>query len=262
MGDRMRIALLADIHGNAIALDAVLADVAILGGADAFWILGDLAALGPDPVGALERVAALPNARFVRGNTDRFLATGLQFDVTLEEVAADPSALRRTLDVTRSFAWTQGMVTAAGWLNWLAELPLEQRLTLPDGTRLLAVHAAPGEDDGHGVHPKLANAELRELVAGCEADLVCVGHTHTPLDVTVDGVRVVNPGSVSNPFPPDLRASYVVFEADTTGTQLRFRSVEYDREAVIAQLEAVRHPSADYLVRFMRGRNQPGWQKG
>jgi putative phosphoesterase len=258
----MRIALLADIHGNSIALDAVLADVAGQGGVDAFWVLGDLAALGPDPVGAVERVADLPNARFVRGNTDRFLTSGSQLGLTPEQVAADPSLLHRTLEVTRSFAWTQGMVTAAGWLDWLAELPLEQRLTLPDGTRLLGVHAAPGHDDGDGVHPLLTNAELRKVVAGCEADLVCVGHTHTPLDVTADGVRVVNPGSVSNPFPPDLRANYALLEAHEMGVELRRRRVDYDREAVIAQLEAVQHPAPDYLVRFMRGENQPEWKNG
>lgn len=258
----MRIALLADIHGNSIALDAVLTDVAAQGGVDAFWVLGDLAALGPDPVGVLERLAGLSNTRFVRGNTDRYLATGLQFDVTPEQLAADPAVLHRTLEVTRSFAWTQGMVTAAGWLDWLADLPLEQRQTLPDGTCLLAVHAAPGHDDGDGVHPKLTDAELQQLVAGCNADLVCVGHTHTPLDVTADGVRVVNPGSVSNPFPPDLRASYVLLEADKTGLELRHRRVEYDREAVIAQLEAIHHPSPDYLIRFMRGEIQPGWKNG
>lgn len=259
----MKIAVLADIHGNSLALDAVLADVAAQGGVDAYLVLGDLAALGPDPVGALERLAGLPHARFVRGNTDRYLASGLrgpEFDVTPEEVAADPSVLRRRLEVARSFAWTQGMLTAAGWLEWLADLPLEQRLTLPDGTRLLGVHAAPGSDDGDGVHPMLTAAKLQALVGGCEADLVCVGHTHTPLDVTAGSVRVVNPGSISNAFPPDLRASYVLLEAEASGVELHRRRVEYDRQAVIAQLEAVGHPAPSYLIRFMRGENRPAWE--
>jgi predicted phosphodiesterase len=46
----MRIALLSDIHGNEIGLNAVLADVTAQGGADAYWILGDLVALGPRPL--------------------------------------------------------------------------------------------------------------------------------------------------------------------------------------------------------------------
>ena len=48
----MRLALFSDIHGNPIALDAVLADIAAEGGVNAYWVLGDLAAIGYDPVGA------------------------------------------------------------------------------------------------------------------------------------------------------------------------------------------------------------------
>jgi hypothetical protein len=54
----------------------------------------------------------------------------------------------RLVEVAHGFAWTQGVITAAGWLNWLTALPLELRLELRDGTRLLAVHVAPGQDDG------------------------------------------------------------------------------------------------------------------
>ncbi|MBO0795826.1 MAG: metallophosphoesterase family protein, partial [Ktedonobacteraceae bacterium] len=72
----MRIAILSDIHGNPIALEAVLADIRAQGGVDAYWVLGDFSALGYDPVTPLQRVADLPNARFVRGNTDRYAVTG------------------------------------------------------------------------------------------------------------------------------------------------------------------------------------------
>jgi hypothetical protein len=51
--DPHRIAILADIHGNSIALDAALADIEAKGGVDAYWLLGDYAAIGFDPAGAL-----------------------------------------------------------------------------------------------------------------------------------------------------------------------------------------------------------------
>ncbi len=72
----MRLALLSDVHGNPIALDAVLGDIDARGGADGYWVLGDLVAQGYDPAGVLRRLTALPNARFVRGNTDRYTLTG------------------------------------------------------------------------------------------------------------------------------------------------------------------------------------------
>src|SRR5437588_1029891 len=72
----MRLAILSDIHGNPIALDAVLADIGSLGEVDAYWVLGDFTALGYDPVTPLEKISALPHASFTRGNTDRYVVTG------------------------------------------------------------------------------------------------------------------------------------------------------------------------------------------
>jgi predicted phosphodiesterase len=255
----MRIALLSDIHGNPIALDAVLADVAAEGGADAFWVLGDLAAIGYDPAAPIRSALELPNVRFGRGNTDRYLVTGERPGPTLEDARRDPDLLPRMVEMAHSFAWTQGYLTAAGWLSWLADLPLEQRLTLPDGTRLLGVHAAPGLDDGPGVHPGLTDADLGALLAAAEADLICVAHTHVPLDRSVAGGRVVNLGSVSNPLTADLRASYVLLDAAASGYRLRHRQVAYDLNAVIAAIRASRHPTAELIVRHFRGEIRSPW---
>jgi predicted phosphodiesterase len=256
----VRLALLSDIHGSLTALDAVLADVAVAGGVDAYWIVGDLAAIGPDPVAVLERLTALPNVRFTRGNTDRYVVTGERPPPRPAEVLADPDRLAAFGEVQATFAWTAGALAATGWLDWLAALPLEGRLTLLDGTRLLAVHAAPGTDDGTGVPPTATDEYLRDLVRGAEADLVVVGHTHWPSDRVVDGVRVVNLGSVSNPLPPDLRASYAILSADASAHRLEPRRVAYDHAAVIAALERVRHPGAEFIVRHQRGARQPPWQ--
>ena len=256
----MRIALLSDIHGNPIALDAVIEDVQAQGNVDAHWILGDLAAIGYDPVGALERLAGLPNVCFARGNTDRYVVTGERPNPTFAAVESDLRLLPLLVDVAQSFAWTQGAVAATGWLEWLAALPFEQRAVLPDGARLLGVHASPGSDE-RGVHPGLSDAELKSLFAGCAADLVCVGHTHWPMEIRVDGARVVNLGSVSNPLPPDLRASYVILEADDAGYRIQHRQVDYDRQAVIAAAQQVRHPVAGYIARYMLGQRRASWMQ-
>src|SRR5205807_9346955 len=110
--------------------------------------------------------------------------------------------------------------------------PLEVRLTLPDGTRVLGVHAAPGLDDGPGITPVLSDDELRVLLAPAEADLVIVGHTHVPLDRTIEQVRVFNLGSVSNPMRSRLEASYALLEADAAGYYVQLRYVEYDRQSL------------------------------
>lgn len=257
----MRIVLFSDIHGNSIALDAVLADVRARGTVDAYWILGDLVGLGPDPVGVMDRLYRLPDARFVIGNTDRYILTGKRPQPKQEAMEADPNLLPLALNIAESFAWTQGAITAAGWLEWLAKPPLEQRTILPDGTRLLGVHASPGTDTGTGIHPGLDQDEMRTLLSGCNADLICVGHTHWPLDIMVDKMRVINLGSISNPLPPDLRACYTILAVNQSGYQIEQHRVEYNYQAVIAAVERVRHPAAGYITRLMRGQHQPTWLK-
>jgi predicted phosphodiesterase len=245
-----RIAILTDIHGNSLALDAVLRDIESSGGVDKFWLLGDYAAIGSDPTGVLERLASLEQAVFIRGNTDRYLYDRSQPWPRQENPDAD-------VQVARSFAWTTGAIGTKGWLPWLEGLPLDFRAILPDGTKILAVHAAPGEDDGDGIHSRTQDRELEQIAQNAGCNLLLVGHTHSPFDRSISGLRIVNPGSVSNPFLPDLRAAYVLLQVSEDGCELAFHRVDYDREAVIAHAKAVNHPAWEYIASFMYGKEQP-----
>ena len=248
----MRMAIFSDIHGNPLALKAVLADIRRMGKVDAYWVLGDFAALGYDPVTPLEILAALPQTSFTRGNTDRYVTTE-DLPVKPEQVLRDPALLPEVIEATRSFSWTRGYLSATGWMDWLTSLPLEVRLTLPDGTRLLGVHASPGRDDGSGLLPTHNDAQLERRLEGCEADLVIAGHTHIPLDRQVGRIRAINLGSVSNPVTPSLGATYGLLDADEQGYRVQLRRVEYRREAVIRAIEHSRHPTPSFLIGFMRG---------
>ncbi|BCL79474.1 metallophosphoesterase [Ktedonobacteria bacterium brp13] len=257
----MRLALISDIHGNTIALDAVLADIREQGGVDGYWLLGDFSAMGYDPVGVVEKIASLPNAQFVQGNHDRYLLTGECPGPTIEQAQKHPELVPSLWMMATCLAWMQGQIRAGGWLDWYQQLPLELRLTLPDGTRLLGIHVAPSLNDGPGIIPLLSDDELRSMVATADADLIVVGHTHVPLDRTVDQIRVFNLGSVSNPMRSRLEATYALLEADETGHTVQLRYVPYDYEAVITQLHAVKHPATVFLSRFMHGEVVPPWAK-
>lgn len=257
----MRTAIMADIHGNAIALDAVLQDIEQHGGVDEYWVLGDIVALGPSPVEVLEHLSALSNVEYVRGNTERYVCTRDRPPPSLEQASADPALLQVLVEVAGTFAWTQGVVTHAGWFEWLSLLPLEMRSTLPDGTAVLGVHAAPGRDDGIGFRPGLTTLELAHILGKSDAGLVFTGHTHQTVDVTVQGTRVVNVGCVSNPLSPDLRANYVILEADSSGYRLEHRRVEYNHQVVIEAVQHLRHPGAGFIVEHMRGLRKPSDQK-
>jgi len=225
------------------------------------FVLGDFAALGYDPVTPLEKVTALSHARFTRGNTDRYVVTQ-DLPVQPEQALQDPALLPEVIEAVRSFSWTRGYVSAAGWLDWLMNLPLEVRLALPDGTRVLGVHASPGRDDGPGLQPKHSDDQLERRLAGCEADLVIVGHTHVPLDRQVGRRHVINLGSISNPVTPGLQATYVLLDANEHGYRVQLRRVDYDREAVIKAIEHARHPTPSFLIGFMRGGRVPASDPG
>ena len=250
--DLTRIALISDVHGNIVALDAVLEDCHDHN-VDRFWFLGDYVAIGPEPVAVLERINDLDHSRVIRGNTDRYVVTGEGPPPTLEAVRRDPSLLTIYTSIAESFAWTRGFITGAGWYEWMAGLPLELRAETPGGTRVLAVHASPGQDDGEGVHRGRSNQELRSLIAEADADIVFVGHTHEPMIRRIEDVYVVNLGSVGNPQTKDPRASYVLLDVSDSFVEFLHRRVDYDREEFIERVHRSRHPSAEYILSFQRG---------
>ena len=248
----MRIAAISDIHGNITALEAVLDDVLRSSGVDEYWFLGDLVAIGPSPVQVLETISALENVRCVRGNTDRYVA-GIRANWApwpafrpplskIQHITPRPALDRET------FAWTKDKLSRAGWLDWLANLPMEIRQTLPDGTRALCLHASPGRDDGPGLRYGLSDDEMRALLGECKADLVIGGHTHRPMDREVDGLRLINIGSVSNPPDGDYRASYVIIDAGAGGYTINHKRVEYDRREVLSALAKSGCPSANHII--------------
>ena len=266
----MRIAIFSDVHGNPIALDAVLADIRAQGGADEYLILGDLAVAGYDPTAALQRLSEIPNARFVRGNTEAWLTAG-EPAPTLRQLKEKPEEAAGEITLAVTVAWCHGHLAASGWLPWIAQLPVDVRLTLPDGMKLLASHAAPGKDGSEpdpprpALHPAQSEAEARAQIVGCNADIVCVGHTHAVLDRVVKDergrqVRILNCGAVSNPLPPDLRASYIMLEAaPSSELRVELHRVAYDIPAVLEALRAVGHPTAENLAENFHGKRIPPW---
>ncbi|MEZ4667922.1 MAG: metallophosphoesterase family protein [Anaerolineae bacterium] len=251
----MRLAILSDIHGNIVALDAVLADIASTGGVDAYWILGDLVDAGPAPVAVLERLHQLPSVQFIRGNTDRYVVTDSPNRFTHPH-----DAPRFDIEAAGSIGWTQGVVTQGGWFEWmlqLMELPTDLHLQLPDGTTVTGIHAAPGRDTGLGIHTALYEHELPLVIGDCTSDLIFGGHHHMFLDVTIGRQRIINVGSVSLHYPPDLRASYVILHAEENGHHVEHRLVDYDHALVIEQVRQLRHPAAAYIIPLLTGQARP-----
>jgi putative phosphoesterase len=223
----MRIAIVSDIHGNLPALEAVLADLEQVR-PDLVLHGGDLALGGPHPVEVVDRVRELGWAS-VLGNTD-------------EALAEEPEVLeKRSAFVAQAAARTREMLGAER-IAWLAGRPLEQRA---EGIAL--VHAVPGDCWAIVAHDA-SDDELRKAYGRLGVAIAVYGHLHHPYVRRLDGLTVVNSGSVSLSLDGDVRATYVVID----DRQVEHRRVAYDVERVATDMLAMGYPNAAKYSHWLR----------
>lgn len=249
----MRLGIIADIHGNDVALRAVLKDAERLE-VDRWWALGDLVLFGPRPAEVLARLRGQPGLSMLRGNTDRYVLTGEQPapHATAADAAGSVDLVERHAAMAAGIGWTRGVLDQAGLLSHLAVLPTQLRLQLPGGATVLGVHASPGADDGPGIEPGLADEQLRPLLTRCGADVVIGGHTHVVTDRLVDGIRALNPGSAGLPRTCGT-ASWILLEDDGQALAVTHRGVPFDVDAVVSDLRRRRHPNAEFVAALLTG---------
>jgi predicted phosphodiesterase len=250
---RMRLGVIADIHGNDVALRAVLDDAEHLH-IDRWWALGDLVLFGPRPVEVLDVLRGLPGIEMLRGNTDRYVLTGEQPapHATAADAVASLDLVQRYAAMAAGIGWTRGVLDQACALTALTTLPTQFRLQLPSGPNVLGVHASPLADDGPGIAPDVADEHLRDLLADCNADIVIGGHTHHITDRLVDGIRALNPGSVGLPKPAGT-ASWLLLEDSGDDLVVTQRTVPFDAAAVVEDLQRRRHPNTEFVASILTG---------
>lgn len=153
-------------------------------------------------------------------------------------------------------------------MSVLAALPGQLRLSLPDGTRVLGVHASPGADDGLGIDPDISDEQLSRLLTGCAADVVIGGHTHMTADRRAGGIRALNPGSTGMPRRPG-EANWLLLEfsdglehpdqpagAAVASMNTEHRTAPFDVDAVARDLRARLHPNAEFLEAVLTGKRK------
>jgi predicted phosphodiesterase len=229
----MRIAVLADIHGNLPALDAALADIDAAG-VDAIVLNGDIAT-GPMPAETLDRLAALGDrAIWVRGNADRELVSVWDGDGLSRDL---PEPARRPTEYGAS------MLTRAH-RDRLADLPLSVVLDLDGFGPVRFCHATTRSD----TEIVLVDSRVDRFRAGfadCAEDLVVLGHTHMPFDRLADRRRFVNPGSLGMPY--GLTGAHWALLA---GGEVRLKRSAYDLEAAarLMRSAAPGYPDLDEFI--------------
>ena len=244
----MPTALISDIHGNAEALKAVLADIEAKG-VTRIVCLGDIIGYGPEPLECVDLVSQ-KCLWSLMGNHD--------FGVLYEPTNFNPGAEAAAYWTREQFDSVQDQATKARRYEFLGKLrvrvvePLEQ-----GGRSILAVHGSPRRpvneyifpDDVVGSTEKMR--QIFEMIDG-----VCiVGHTHVPgvftsepdfyppdelgndatYHFTPGEKAVINVGSVGQPRDHDPRASYALLHPE--GVQ--FFRVPYDIDATAKRIKAI-----------------------
>jgi predicted phosphodiesterase len=245
-----RLAAISDIHGNLLALEAVLADIEAQGTPDAIWALGDLAAFCPWPSETLARLQALPDVAFLQGNTDRYLVTGRRPVFPIRSPADWTTMPAQLAGRDANFRWTVERLSYADY-EFLRDLPPRLEMEVPGYGRVVAVHATP-TDDETSLFPHTPDDECRSHLVGLDARLMLYGHTHRPVDRTVGSIRLVNDGSVGLPLDGDPHPAYALLDFEAGQCNVTICRVAYDREAVIAELERVEHPARAWVSQILR----------
>ena len=197
-----RVAALGDVHANAAALEAVLAQIRALGIVHGVCT-GDLVLRGPEPEACVARLALL-GWSCVRGNTDEKVVG------RPPHPASHPAASR-----VGSRSWTARRLSEAS-LMFLRELPHVARASL-GGFRVVVMHASPHDATRVLVDVDTPAVDLAQVAEDLGADCVVVGHTHRPFVRRVGRCVFVNPGSLGEADGADQRPAWAVLEAGPAG---------------------------------------------
>lgn len=221
------VAVLADVHGNLPALEAVVRDISRLE-PDRVIVNGDMVNRGPDGVAVMERLETL-GWPMTLGNHDHLMRLWADQDPSLPEGWYEAPIWRGT-------GWCAAALDHAGWLPRLANLPMTVRVE-PDGAqRMLVAHGSPRHyREGYGEH--LTDAAISEITQMHPADVLVGSHTHRPLERRWGRHLVLNSGSVGSPFNGDPRAQYLMLRLEEGRWRPEFRRVPYDRRAALAAFE-------------------------
>jgi len=230
----LRVAVVSDIHGNLVGLDACLADLQAQGGADVVVAAGDLCLDGPKPKKVLQRLEEV-GAKCVRGNTDRYISE----DLTEAVEGADDAQIK----------WTRNDL-GERWVSFLRELPFALRIG-EDDNQLLIVHANPKSDDEH-IWPDADDATLERFLADESATAIAFGHLHLPYARMWRGKLLVNVASAGLPKDGDPRACYAILTERNGGWQVKHRRVEFEVKKVATQLADCGIPGSAELIATLR----------
>lgn len=220
-----RLAVLADIHGNLPALEAVIKDMAQFK-VDHVVVAGDSVNVGPFSREVLQ-VISERNWAVIRGNNAFYV-----LDYQTPRMPAHWTAF--TLP-----PWLRDQL-GAKWINFLACLPDALSLRFADAAPIRVFHGIPDNPWG-AISPMSTPNDVECWLRDIPEDTIIGAHSHIPLERHIGPRHIFNPGSVGIPLDGDRRASYMVLEGDHQGwSMFAHRRVSFDHQPIFEAFEKQR----------------------
>jgi len=230
----MRIAIIADIHGNFIACEAVMRDIRSQA-PDLIVAAGDLALRGPHPAESMDLVFS--ECRHVLiGNTDAYLA-----DRYIRGAYQEQSHWK-----TELLQWTRERLGPER-LKKIAELPFSLSLSPYPGQSVFICHANPKNLED-SLEPTLNESSLRHYLEGIRARVIVFGHLHFPYRRRVGSSLLIDVGSTGLQRDGDWRASYGLVTFTPTSRKVQIRRVKYPVRQATQALTGRSVPGARMLA--------------
>jgi putative phosphoesterase len=230
----MKLLLIADIHANYEALQAVLEIPH-----DRVICLGDIVDYGPDPEKCIDllRERVIPT---VRGNHDNAVAFRVDRQCG--------NRYRHLSLATREYTWK---VLDRSKIEYLQKLPLLIKEEI-EGAKLFLTHGSPRSMFEY-IKPEIPEETIQNMIKESmepvEAEFLVVGHSHIPMNRKFGDLTIINPGSVGQPRDGDSRASCAVFDTEKRKTE--FHRVKYDIEEVCVKIKD-KMPNAQEMVDILK----------
>ncbi len=241
----MRIAIISDIHGNAVALETALDDIQDQH-IDQIICLGDVALFGPQPILCIEQIAAL-GCPVVFGNADEWLID--------DKVRTAPPPDADLTPLEELTYWAAAQISDDHRALIAAYEPIVD-FVLDDSKSLLCFHGSPASNMDRLLDTTPAD-EFAQYFAGYEGQLFVGGHMHIQMVRHLADATFLNPGSIGMPLisTPGVaprryaaHADYLIINWHRGTADLTFRRVPYALDDLRATVAASAMPQADWLL--------------
>jgi putative phosphoesterase len=233
----MKLAFISDIHGNALALEAVINDINQKD-VDKIYVLGDICYRGPKPKKSLKIIRSL-NTDVIKGNADEWVVR------RIEKGEVPDQALEM---MNRERDWTYSLLDEES-IGYLKNLPHELNLEY-GGLKIHAFHATP-TSLFEIVTPNESDEVLKEKLITKEADIYIYAHIHKPYIRYIDGKCIVNLGSVGLPFDGLNKASYFMLDIDENNFKTSIVRVSYNVDDVVHQFKKSDYPNSELMTKIL-----------